>query len=297
MLSILLPSYNNICLSLVKELQCQASAMDVQYEVIVADDGGTDLCVKQQNAGINDLPHCRYIVREKNVGRAAIRNFLASQAQYDWLLFLDSDVSMVREDFLAQYVSVMQDLSDSALTVADGGITVCGDHKLLRHNLRFWYEFKSQDEHTPDKRSQKPHHHIHTANLLVPRAVMQEKGFDERFARYGYEDVLFGKSLKDRNIQVLHTDNPVGLDKFEANVSFLHKTEEALMTLKLFSSELEGYNGILGLANSLRRWHLLWAVRLWHRIFNPLEKLNLISRHPSLIIFNIYKLGYYASLK
>lgn len=297
MLSILLPSYNNYCLPLVKELQRQASAIEgLQYEVVVADDGGTDLSVKKQNADINELPCCRYIIREKNVGRAAIRNFLASQAQYDWLLFLDSDVKIVSEGFLAQYLSAIHSLTSSEPTVVDGGITVCGDRKQMRRNLRFWYEYTSQSAHTADKRSQRPHHHIHTANLLVPRMVMQERGFDERFIRYGYEDVLFGKSLKERNIRVLHVDNPVGLDKFDTNLAFVHKTEEALETLHFFSSELEGYNGILEMANKLHRWHLQWIVKLWHRIFYPMEKLNLISRHPSLTIFNLYKLGYYASL-
>lgn len=297
MLSILLPSYNNICLPLVKELQRQASLIEaLQYEIIVADDGGTDFYVKQQNTSINDIPYCRYIIREENVGRAAIRNFLASQAQYDWLLFLDSDVSMVRKDFLAQYISVIHSFPSSDVTVIDGGITVCGNQELLRHNLRFWYEYKSQAVHTADKRKLKPHKNIHTANLLVPRKVMMQHGFDERFVRYGYEDVLFGKRLKERNIKVMHVDNPVGLDKFETNISFIHKTEEALQTLHDFSLELEGYNGILDITNRLRRWHLLWIVRLWHSIFYPIEKLNLVSSHPSLTIFNIYKLGYYASI-
>ena len=294
MLSILLPSYNNICLSLVKELQLQASSIDgLMYEIIVADDGGEDLNVKEENSAINELPNCRYITRERNVGRAAIRNFLASQAMYEWLLFIDSDVSMVSKAFIAQYLS---DIQTSETTVIDGGVTVCGDHRLMRHNLRFWYEYKSQDAHTADMRRQNPHQNIHTANILVPQAVMQEHGFDERFIKYGYEDILFGKSLKERDIRILHTDNPVGLDKFETSISFLHKTEEALETLHRFSSELEGYNRILDITNKLKRWHLLWAVRLWHRLFSSLEKHNLMSRHPSLFVFNIYKLGYYTCI-
>ena len=44
-LSILLPSYNNECVSFVKRLQEQAENIkddDFKYEIIVADDGSTD---------------------------------------------------------------------------------------------------------------------------------------------------------------------------------------------------------------------------------------------------------------
>lgn len=297
MLSILLPSYNNKCLSLVHELQQQASVIEsLEYEIIVADDGGTDFDVKRHNSAINDLPHCRYIIRQVNVGRAVIRNFLASQAQYDWLLFLDSDVHIPSKDFLRNYVASIPSQPDAPATVIDGGVDIIGEPKQMRHNLRFWYEYKSLPAHTADKRRLTPYQHIHTANLLVPRSIMTEEGFDERFVRYGYEDVLFGRRLKERGIKVMHIDNPVGLDKFESNISFIRKTEEALTTLNMFQAELGGYNAVLDTTNRLRRWHLLWIVRLFHKIFYPMEKLNLIGRHPSLTVFNLYKLGYFVSL-
>lgn len=298
MLSILLPSYNNNCCVLVNILQRQASAINgLEYEIIVADDGGDDLKIKIENAVINELPNCRYIIREKNVGRAAIRNYLASLAQYDWLLFIDSDVSIASNDFLKRYIAVLSSLSKIAFTVIDGGVTISCNPKDMRHNLRFWYEYNAQSTHTAEKRQLTPYQHIHTANLLIPRSVMMKQGFDERFVRYGYEDVLLGKSLKERNIDIMHIDNPVGLDKFESNLSFVRKTEEALGTLNLFSTELKGYNGVLDTASRLKRWHLLWVIRLFHHISCPMEKHNLVSRHPSLVVFKLYKLGYFSTLQ
>ena len=42
-LSILIPTYNNVCLELVRDLQAQASILsstnDLEYEILVADDG------------------------------------------------------------------------------------------------------------------------------------------------------------------------------------------------------------------------------------------------------------------
>ena len=106
-LSILIPTYNNVCIELVRSLQAQASLLsspsDFKYEILVADDGSTDKATIENNRIINTLPHCRYIEREKNVGRSAIRNFLAKEAQYPWLLFIDSDLHIDNPLFIENY--------------------------------------------------------------------------------------------------------------------------------------------------------------------------------------------------
>ena len=75
-LSVLIPTYNHVCVPLVKQLAQLLQISAVSYEIIVADDGSTDVETVAENKTINDLPHCRYIIRQANVGRAAIRNFL-----------------------------------------------------------------------------------------------------------------------------------------------------------------------------------------------------------------------------
>ena len=93
-LSILIPTYNNVCLELVRDLQAQASILsstnNLEYEILVADDGSTDKNTIEKNREINWLDNCRYIERKENIGRAAIRNFLAKEAKYLWLLFLEN---------------------------------------------------------------------------------------------------------------------------------------------------------------------------------------------------------------
>ena len=92
-LSILIPTYNDACYNLVEELHRQACEEDIDYEIIVADDGSTDENTIQTNARINNIPQCSYIMRNENRGRAAIRNFLAKTARYDRLLFMDCDMA------------------------------------------------------------------------------------------------------------------------------------------------------------------------------------------------------------
>ena len=132
-LSILIPTFNDVCLELVSQLSTQAAAIkELEYEILVADDGSTDTDVVKANSAINAFPRCRYIRREENVGRSAIRNFLAQTAQYERLLFVDGDMKMARADFVRKYAKTEGPL-------LYGGYVVEGDEELLKDSLRFIY--------------------------------------------------------------------------------------------------------------------------------------------------------------
>lgn len=293
--SILIPVYNGTCTDLVRHLVRQAESIEnLSYEIIVADDGSTNESVVTVNRDIVALPHCRYIIRGENVGRAAIRNFLANEAQYEWLLFIDCDMTVHNDDFLKRYLA--EDDTQSA-DVVDGGVTIGGDEQLLKGNLRFLYEKHAESEHTAAMRQKQPYHHLHTANLLMRRRVMEECPFDERFRHYGYEDVLLGKQLKAKGFTISHIDNPLGFDTFESNSAFVAKTEEALRTLNTFRNELRGYSGLLTVADGI---HLPLVRTLLVAVFclcKPLVRRNLCSSHPLLPLFKPYKLGYFLKLK
>jgi hypothetical protein len=90
--------------------------------------------------------------------------------------------------------------------------------------------------------------------------------FDERFVKYGYEDVLMGKSLQDLHIPILHIDNPTFFEIFEDNASFVDKTEEGLRTLYQFREELKDYSHMIEKIDRLRNYVPLALIRLWHRL-------------------------------
>ena len=48
-LSILIPNYNNVCVGLVSVLQQQAAALDITYEILVADDASPQAESIQRN--------------------------------------------------------------------------------------------------------------------------------------------------------------------------------------------------------------------------------------------------------
>jgi glycosyltransferase involved in cell wall biosynthesis len=290
-LSILIPTYNDLCVNLVDAFRQQAEAADYAYEILVADDGSTDADVIARNSGINQWEHCQYLRQPKNIGRAAIRNYLAQTAQYDWLLFIDSDMTLVRADFLSKYASI------ESAEVVDGGVCIGGDADALRDNLRYRYEKAVEHEHTVEIRQQNPYRDFHTANFLIRRDLMLAHPFDERFRHYGYEDVLFGKQLRADRIAITHIDNPMGFCTFESNPDFIAKTEEGLQTLSQFRHELRGYSRMLTFVEGIHIPLIVSLIRLTHRLFGTLIRRNLCGHHPNLRLLGLYKLGYFLTLQ
>ena len=289
-LSILIPTYNDECVKLVDDLRQQAEQSGIVFEILVGDDGSTDAEVIEKNRKICKWPHCHYLIQIQNIGRAAIRNFLAKEAHYDWLLFIDSDMSMVRHDYLSRYLAMEE------ADVVDGGVSIVGDAAILKGNLRFKYEKDSEQEHTTEIRQKHPYQDFHTANFLIRRDLMLAHPFDERFRYYGYEDVLLGKQLRQSKIAITHIDNPLGFSTFEENAQFILKTEEGLRTLHQFQSDLRGYSRLITLVEGIHLPIILTLIRCWHKLFGKWERKNLCGSHPSLRLFKLYKLGYYLKI-
>lgn len=286
-ISFLIPTYNDICTELVFNLHKQASTLNIDFEIIVADDGSTINSVIEANRSINSLANCRYIERERNAGRAAIRNFLAKESKKPWLLFIDGDMTICRDNFAHVYATTAGD------DIIIGGYSI---GEASANNLRYVHEKRAEQSKTLLSRQQSPYKDFHTSNFMIRRDIILAHPFDERFRHYGYEDVFLGKKMKDHGISIVHIDNPVGFETFEDNLSFVVKTEEALNTLHQFRKELMGYSKLIETAASLERWHLASIVRFWHKLFGRLERNNLIGDTPKLWMFNIYRLGYYLSL-
>ena len=294
MLSILLPVYNCSCVALVTELQRQCVECKADFEIIVADDGSLSGAIGMntacqhlidENKVIEHLKGVRYIIREKNVGRSAIRNFLVSQAKGDRLLFIDGDLSLNNPSFIRNYLQAEGD-------VVVGGIAIGGNPDQWKGNLRYRYERQCEAINTVESRQRHPYQHLAT-NLLVHRSVLGEKPYDEKISHYGYEDVLLGKRFQQQKVAIKHIENPVLFCDFEDNASYLAKTEEALRTLFTFRNELKGYSRLLDKAEQIERLHLSPLFVTAYKLFNEPIKNCLLGNKPNVFWFNIYKLLYY----
>ena len=287
-LSILIPIYNSDCRKQVTELNHQAQAIEgLRYEIIVADDGSTETAVGDWLSTLSQQSNVRIIHREQNVGRAVIRNFLCNEAQYDWLLFMDGDMTIPAGDFVRHWLD-----ADVAQVGYGGYIVGRGEAS----NLRYLYEKQCEAMHRAEERRKRPFMHFHTCNFLISKALMQQYPFDERFHHYGYEDVIFGKRLRQAGIQIAHPDNPAGFFDYEDNAHFVSKTEEGLRTLYEFRKDLHGYSQMLTFVDGIHIGAVKSVFRLWHRLFGKWERRNLCGSKPSLKAFKLYKLGYFLTL-
>ena len=288
-ISILIPTYNDVCTELVTALAKQARAIKgLTFEILVADDGSTDPQVVSKNKAVGEIEGCDILFMEKNVGRAVIRNYLARQSRYKQLLFVDADMTIIDDCFLKHYLDHAFD------GIVYGGYVAKGDDS---GNLRWNYERACADKHTAEERRKHPYLHFHTSNFMIPREVMMAHPLDERFRYYGYEDVFYGKELRRAGIEIRHINNPVGFLRFESNADFVKKTEEGLRTLNMFQLELSEYSTLLKAMARLRQIRLSWLPRLIYRKWGEHMKANLYSMRPSLKVFQLYKLCYFAAFK
>ena len=334
-LSILIPLYNQVGVALAMALSKQVEqcakeekkknegkgnandTISLGFEIIFADDGSADATARQRNAIIAQLPYCQYIERPKNVGRSAIRNFLAHTAHYSHLIFLDGDVAIKRGNFVQTYLAHRNDadviigtLHFSRMQVAcDTAEDIIGHTKrakeetkkttepvLYDDNLKYRYEQQFLAKHPVKKRMQQPYASFRTTNFMVRRDLLLAYPFDETFHEYGYEDTLFGKQLKEHGATLIHLDNAATIADYEDNATFVAKTEESLRTLAAHTHQLQGYSTLLQTANKLKSLHLLPLIAFVFGLFKGLLHKNLCSNSPSVFLFNVYKLGYYIHL-
>ncbi len=292
LLSILIPEYNQPCMELIKDLQQQCESENIPYEIIVMDDGSTNTDSLNINRCIGQIPNCIFYEQVNNHGRSHTRNQLMKMAKGKYFLFVDSDAQIGKSDFIHQYVQLLPTQS-----VICGGIFHESSLNKSNTTLRYRYEKWAERRMTSERRQEHPYEHLRTFNYLIPAHIAHSHPFDENITLYGYEDVLQGKSFENDGVEIIHIDNPLCNSHLEENSEFLHKTEESLHTLKQFEDALQSKSSLLALYHRLQRFHLIPLIRLCYACTKPILRINLHSSHPSLLLFQFYKLGYYAHLR
>ncbi len=106
--------------------------------------------------------------------------------------------------------------------------------------------------------------------------------------------------LKKKGIVVKHIDNPTYHLGLETSQQFLDKTKTALENLKSITENTSldsSESKILRTYILLKRLYLASFISfLFKKTGRNMER-NLLSRKPSLLLFDLYKLGYYCSIK
>ncbi|MFN8274051.1 MAG: glycosyltransferase family 2 protein [Flavobacteriaceae bacterium] len=296
MLSVLIPTYNYYTLPLVQVIQRQAQIEAINYEILVFDDASPDTQIIEKNQAINDLAYCCYKVHEQNLGRAENRNQLALKAQYDWLLFLDCDTQPTSADLIKNYLAFIKNATQN---ICFGGLAYQKTPPPADELLR-WIYGQKREALPVDVRSKNPYQSALVSNILIKRDLVLKHPFDAKLKKYGFEDFAFLDQLKKEQFEIAHIANPVFHLNLEKSSIFLQKHLEALKHLH----ELIKQDIIKPEATSIGKWTTLLEkfkldllVLFFHRFWASMIKQNLLSKKPSMLLFDLYKLGYFCSIK
>lgn len=289
MLSILIPTFNYNVYPLVDELEAQALKAKINFEIICIDDGSFSI-LNEQNQKINALTNCKFIENKKNIGRSKIRNLLAKKAKYDWLLFLDADVSPKNSNFLITYINSVDKNSE----IIYGGI-LYKDHSPKQENMLRWVYGNEREALPVTERDKNKYMRFLTLNFLIKKSVFKKVLFNETIPNKRHEDTLFAYDIKKNKINLVHIDNPVYHLGLDTSKIFLKKSLESVESLlflvknKLLASNFTKLTKIFKICKTIYL-NRIFAYS-YKKYQNKLEE-NLLSDKPSLLIFDLYRLFY-----
>lgn len=287
-ISILIPIYNYSAGKLVNTLLEYYLDDSPNIEIICCDDGSSEFT--EENKQIEKLPHCTYFRSKNNKGRSQTVNFLAQKASKEYLLILDCDVLPKNVSFLQRYFDATKTGNDVIFGGWEYMPTVSKSQ-----NLR-WLFGIYREALSIEKRLKDPYATTFTSNILIKRKLFNTIKFETSLTQYGYEDYLFIKTLQKKGISVHHIENEIYHLNEDYSTEYLQKTKLAIDNLIYLHNAhfLELKESKMGtLYHKLKKGGFTFFVdKCFLLLRKPMEK-KLYSYKPSLLIFDIYKAGYF----
>ena len=286
MISILIPVYNFDVTELATELNRQCMDLGMPFEILCYDDGSKP-DFKTQNQTIT-LEFVTYKELDKNHGRARIRNLMASESKYNFLIFIDCDMGVCSSAFIKNYL----DHYDKGAIV--GGITYSARPPEEKQQYLRWYYGISRESNSAGSRKEKPYASFMSGNFAISKEFFEMVQFDEKLDGYGHEDTLFGLELKTKRIPIVHIDNFLLHNGIDTAEDFLNKTENAVNNLaRLIMDNKIGNNDVrlYQIWRRVKMWGGDWLLRTFFHIRKKSIVENLKSNNPTLKNLDLYKLG------
>ncbi|WP_445736464.1 glycosyltransferase family 2 protein [Mariniflexile sp.] len=292
MISILIPTYNYNVYPLAQQLEKQALEEKLDFEIICIDDGSHSI-LNKENEKINSLANSKFFTLKKNVGLSNNRNALANASKFEYLLFIDGDSLLIHDDFIKSYVSNIDKNTD----VIYGGRTHPENVENSR-KLRWKYGIYREDLNA-SQRNKNKYKMILFNNTLIKKSVFEKIGFEKRIIQYGHEDTVFAYNLYKIQANITHLENPVLHGDVDLNPVYFDKTKKGLENLNfIYSKGLIEHDFVtfLKIFNKLKRFKLNYLFAFVHKIFYSAFKFNLTSKHPSIFLFDLFRLSYFCHI-
>lgn len=287
MLSILIPVYNYDIRPFVLELVRQSRNAGIEFEIRCYDDGSA--CAFQNlNRELEQMDGVIYKELPNNIGRSAIRNLLARDAAFPFLLFLDCDSFPEYNDFISRYIQSLQ-----PGTLLYGGRTYQSAQPEKKEQYLRWKYGVNREVFSVQQRVHHPYHSFQTNNFVVPKSIFLECPLNETLQGYGHEDTQFGLDLMHHQIPIHHLDNPLRHLGLETTTEFLRKTLEGVKNLEYLISQGSDVSTIklARIYLRIRKAGLAPLFRFFYAARKKQILRNLNSDEPSLRSFDLFKLG------
>jgi glycosyltransferase involved in cell wall biosynthesis len=289
LLSICIPVYNTDIRPLATELHRQSQSFSSEVELLFIDDD-SDFTFKEKNRSVGTF--CDYQELPQNIGRSKIRNAFLPFVKGKYILFLDGDSVVFRDDFIEKYLVFLKENKPNLIV---GGREEVSERPARNYLLRWRYsqsrESKSLEERQKDTKSG-----FKSNNFIVKKTIFEINPFDESLQHYGHEDTLFGYQLRKKGVECLHIDNPILNSDLVENEAFLHKTKEAISNLVRIAIKLNDHQFIE--EQKLLFWEkrisrnkiFLKTFQLFGKITQPLFTSLLRKGYFQLWMFDLYRL-------
>lgn len=285
MISICIPIFNYDIRQLVEEIIIEKKALNTTLEIICIDDCSSAPFLKL-NQSVKKKEDVQFISLDENIGRSKIRNLFIKYAKYENLIFIDCDCSVNPKGFISNYIENIDH------EVVYGGRKHHVNRPKDKSTILRWKYGKKKEDLDLTTRKKSPYISFRSNNFLVKKSILNEIRFNEQFSTYGHEDTQLAYDLKKKKVEIIHIDNPVFHEGLESNKDFLNKTEigiKNLIQLKIKSNELPEIK-LLSYYEKTKQLKINTLLLKISPLFIGLFRIQLESRYPSLIIFNIYKL-------
>lgn len=288
MLSILIPTYNFNCSKLCIDLHKQALDLGIDFEILVYDDFSTKKF--EENKALASLSNVVYKELNRNYGRAAIRNLMAQDSKFNYLLFLDCDGEIASKNYLNLYLK----FKDEADIICGGRIYPQREKVKCCYRLHWIYGNKR--ESLCNKSNAKS---FMTNNFLINKDAFNSTKFDESMVGYGHEDTIFGIELKNKGYKFKIIKNPIiHIGLYDANdfIRNTHNSIDNLVKVIDYKYKIEDFFDIKLVKTYffINKLGLRPFCGFCYKSFNKAMEKNLKSKYPNLFLLDIYKLGYYS---
>ena len=296
MISVLIPLYQEDIASLLSSLLVATERLTEPAEIIIS-----DVSESSRKGYLEEfLAHkdVFYHYHNEIKSRAENRNYLADQAKFDHLVFLDCDAILPDLDFLVKYAEILHKKS-----VICGGTAYQKEKPDDKNHILRWKYGTTREVRSYKRREENPYSSFSSFNFCIPAKIFQEIKFNETVDQYGHEDTFFGFELEKNQISILHIDNPLIHNGLESAKIFIKKTETGIVTLVrmaetgTFSADFLKGIQLWKTSIKLRNSGLLPIIKILFPLISKLCLINLKSNNPNIRFFDVYKLAYLAKIQ